>query len=139
MSRGDSELLVEAVLFALGRPATVEEICRATGLSLEEVEGAIARLVEFYSPRSISVEERPDGWYMTLKPEYEREVWRLVPRPELTRAELRTLAVIYRMGPMKLSELAAVRGSRAYSHVKKLRRMGLVGVRKEGRLSLIHI
>lgn len=129
------ELVIEAALFIAGRPLSEEELARVAGVPTEEVPDWISRLEEAYRDRSIAIERRPTGWYMTLKREFHDIVGGLAPRPELTRGELRTLAVLLERGGMYLVDLARVRGSSAYRHVKRLRREGLVGVRKkEGKM-----
>ncbi len=129
----DAALLVEAALFAAGRPMSVEEISEATGLEVEEVESVIPRISESLKGRPYFLQERPDGLFMTLRPEYREVAERVSARPELSRAELRTLAVISALGPLSLSRLAELRGSSAYAHVKKLRKKGLIYVKRAGR------
>ncbi len=124
-------MVIEAALFIAGRPLSDEELARVAGVPAEEVPDWISRLEEAYRDRSIAIERRPSGWYMSLKPEFHEIVGRLAPRPELTKGELRTLAVLLERGGMYLADLARVRGSSAYRHVKRLRREGLVGVRKK--------
>jgi len=131
LTNPDPELVIEAALFMAGRPLSDEELARLAGVSTEEVRDLISRIERFHRGRSISIERRPSGWYMTVRPEYQEVVGKLAPRPELTRGELRTLAVLLERGGMFLTELARIRGSSAYRHVKRLRSKGLVGVRKK--------
>lgn len=129
------ELIIEAALFISGRPLSDEELARIAKIPAEHVSELVESLKSYYEGRSITIEKRPSGWYMTVRPEFQEIVGRLAPKPELSRAELKTLAVLLERGGMFLSDLAKIRGSSAYRHVRRLRKEGLIGVRrKDGKM-----
>ena len=129
------ELIVEAALFISGRPLSDEELAKIARVPTDLISEAVSSLRSYYQGRSITIERRPSGWYMTVRPEFQEVVGKLAPKPELSRAELKTLAVLLEKGGMFLSDLARIRGTSAYRHVKKLKREGLVGVRrKDGKM-----
>ena len=73
---------------------------------------------------------------MRVKPKYSAYIRNLTEK-ELERGVLRTLAVIALNQPIKLSDLARMRGNRCYQHVKKLREMEFISAKKEGRSTIL--
>lgn len=69
---------------------------------------------------------------MRVKPEFSKYVEEYIER-DLPKGVLRTLAVIALRQPIKLSELAKVRGNKCYEHVKKLKELGFVNVERKGK------
>ncbi len=127
--------LLEAALFAAGRPVSDEEIKELLGdVDLEELVKEInERLVD----HPFHVTREYGGWFMTLRREYLEKVAHFYPVPMLSNAEMRTLAVIAANEPISLSDLVAALGGGARRHVKKLRKLGLVREMKEGRKRIL--
>ncbi len=129
---------VEAILFASSEPITAAKIAKILGTSPKEVEQAIEELMEDYASRKTSIEIVRLGkkYLMRVKPEYS-DIVKAFTEKDLERGVLRTLAVIAVKQPIKLSDLARIRGNRCYEHVKKLREMDFVSEEKRGRATIL--
>lgn len=128
--RGDPRGAVEAALFAAGRPLTAAELAEALGLSVEEVRAAVARLGQEYESKASAIEvvERDGTYVMQLRGRYAGDALTFAPR-ELSNPVLRTLALIAYYQPLLQSDLASMRGNKAYDHIAELVGMELVAKR----------
>ncbi|OYT50180.1 SMC-Scp complex subunit ScpB [Thermoplasmatales archaeon ex4484_36] len=133
-----AKLIIEAALFAAGRPLTVEELRRITGLKKKSVEVFVEALSREYSARETSLEvgRFGDKCFMRLKPEYAQEVSQLAPR-EVPPGALKTLALIAYHQPVPQSMLVKLLGCRVYDHVKQLKEMGLISWEPYGNSKLL--
>lgn len=129
---------VEAILFASSEPITATKIARIIDANPRDVEKAIEDLIEEYSSRETSIEIVRLGkkYLMRVKPEYS-EIVKAFTEKDLERGVLRTLAIIAVKQPIKLSDLARIRGNRCYEHVKKLKEMGFISEEKKGRATIL--
>ena len=129
---------IEAILFASSESISVSRISRILGLKVEDVEMVLEELTREYSSRDSSIEIVNFGnrYLMRVKPEYSDIVRSLTER-EFERGLLRTLAIIAIKQPVKLSELAKIRGNRCYEHVRKLKDMGFISEEKKGRSTIL--
>jgi segregation and condensation protein B len=125
---------VEAVLFAAGRPITVDELTASLGLSKKDVKAAISSLREDYESFGSAIEfTENDGRYtMQLQGHHARSAVSFAPR-EISNPVLRTLAIIAYYQPLLQSDLAAMRGNKAYDHVAELVEMKLISKRRHHR------
>ncbi len=128
---------VEAVLFVSGRKMKISEIARIVGTSREKVLEALKKLEKKFSG-PIIVEFNKEFAVMRLQEKYLKKLWKLA-NPELSEGELRTLAVIAYYGKIKQSDLVRIRGNKAYEHVKKLEKLGLVKAKKVGNTKLLEV
>ncbi len=128
---------VEAALFVSGDPVSLREIKNTVDIkSTDYVEKLIDLLKKEYRERNSSIEIENvlgDKYVMQVKEEYSEKVMELAPGPDLTKGELRTLAVIAYKQPIMQSKLKKLRGSHSYEHVKKLLRTGLISANPQGR------
>ncbi|CAB49210.1 SMC-Scp complex subunit ScpB [Pyrococcus abyssi] len=126
----EDKALVEAALFVAGRPLSVKELSKALGIkSLDYLEKLIELIASEYSERKSAIEivkVAGDKWVMQVKQEYSQKVIHLMPKPELTAGELKTLALIAYLQPVEQSKIVKLRGSQAYEHIKRLLEMGLI-------------
>ncbi len=129
---------IEAILFVTSDPISASKIARILGVKAEDVEKTIDELSQEYSSRSSSIEIVKLGskYLMRVKPEYSDVVRHFTER-EFERGLLRTLAIIAIKQPIKLSDLAKIRGNRCYEHVKKLKDIGFVSEEKRGRSTIL--
>jgi len=136
--RGDPRGAVEAALFAAGRPLTAEELAGALGISADEIRVAVSGLREEYESRGSAMEvtERDGTYAMQLRGHYAKDAIAFAPR-ELASPVLRTLALIAYYQPVLQSDLAEMRGNKAYDHVAQLLEMGLVAKRPHRRTFLL--
>ena len=133
--------LMEAALYAAGRPLTLKDLCSAAGLrSRRRVKRLLDRLIKFYEEKggAVEVRELPDGRYvMQVKPAYFKVVRRFASRPLLSDGALKTLAYVAYCQPVEQREVARVRGSQAYRHLKLLENMGLISRQRKGRTAIV--
>ncbi len=125
--------LLEAALFASGDVVPDGEIGRITGLTGPAVEKAVAEINEELRDHPFMIERVEGGWIMVLRREFEERVAHLFPQRLLSKAEMRTLALIAANEPVGLSEIVRVRGRAARDHLRRLIQLGLVRESKEGR------
>ncbi len=134
----DLAAVVEAALFAAGRPLSLAEIAELTDLAIRTVRTLAEKLVRDYSERGggIEIKEFEDRYVMQVRASLADRVSKVGPK-ELEAPLLRTLAVIAYNQPIAQSELARVRGNKSYGHVKELEDLGLIQAEKEGRTKII--
>ena len=129
---------IEAILFASSDPISAKEIAKILKIDKGEVIRLVRELIKDYRSRETANEivELGDKYLMRVKPEFSDVVRPLTER-DLERGVLRTLAVIAIRQPIKLSELAKIRGNKCYDHVKKLRELGFIRAEKKGRSTIL--
>ncbi len=129
---------IEAILFVSSEPISSSKIARILGIKVEDAEKILSELVQDYSSKDSSIEIVNFGnkYLMRVKPEYS-EVVRSFTEREFEKGLLRTLAIIAIKQPIKLSDLAKIRGNRCYEHVKRLRSMGFISEEKKGRSTIL--
>ncbi|KQC15259.1 MAG: segregation and condensation protein B [Methanosaeta sp. SDB] len=130
--------VVEAALFAAGRPLSIAEIAELTDLAIRTVRTLAEKLVQDYSEREggIEIKEFEDRYVMQVRASVADRVSKVGPKA-LGAPLLRTLAIIAYNQPIAQSELARVRGNKSYGHVKELEDLGLIQAEKEGRTKII--
>ncbi|MGC9514388.1 SMC-Scp complex subunit ScpB [Methanocrinis sp.] len=130
--------LVEAALFAAGRPLSIGEMAELTDLPIRTIRTLAEGLVRDYSERGggIEVKEFEDRFVMQVRASLADRVSKVGPK-ELEAPLLRTLAIIAYNQPIAQSELARLRGNKSYGHVKELEELGLICAEKEGRTKII--
>lgn len=127
----DAELLVEALLFAAGRPVPLSRLARATGLAAEEVGAALDRLEKSLAGRGIRLQRFGDTAALVTAPEAApavREFFGLEPPAKLSRPLLETLAVVALLQPVTRAEVDRVRGVSSERALALLVGRGLVEV-----------
>lgn len=129
---------IEAILFASSEPLSVSRIAKILEADSKEVEKSIEELVEEYGKRDSAIEivKLGNKYLMRVKPEFAGVVRNLTEK-HLEKGLLRTLAVIAIKQPVRLSEVAKIRGNRCYEHVKKLKEMGFIAEEKKGRATIL--
>jgi len=133
--------LMEAALYVSGRPLTLKTLGSVVGSRSRKKVLALSKiLVKKYSEDNGAlelIELDDDRFVLQLKSKYVPFVKKLAIRPLLTVGPLRTLAYIAFRQPILQSEVADVRGSQAYSHIKDLGAMGLIVSEKSGRTKIL--
>jgi segregation and condensation protein B len=126
--------LLEAALFASGRPLPLDELAAldpeaspaALAMALQEIR-------EHYDTEGHGVElvELAGGWQILTRPEYTETIERaqLAARPQrLSAAALETLAIIAYRQPIGRAEIEEIRGVSAGGMLKTLLERGLIDV-----------
>ncbi len=132
--------LLEAALFASGRPIPIEELAAldpdaspaALAMALDEIR-------EHYDTEGHGVElvELAGGWQILTRPEYTESIERaqLAARPQrLSAAALETLAIIAYRQPIGRADIEEIRGVSVGGMLKTLLERGVIDVvgRAEG-------
>ncbi len=133
--------LIEAALYVSGRPLSLKILGSVVGSGSRKKVLALAKmLVRKYADDDGAlelVELGDDRFVLQLKSKYVPFVKKLAIRPLLTAGPLKTLAYIAYRQPLLQSEVANVRGSPAYSHIRDLESMGLIVAEKSGRTKIL--
>ena len=127
--------LIEASLYAAGRPLTIEEISNKLEISKKEVEELINEVAFDYLERSTAlvIAQIGDRYQMQIKPEYTEKVSKFAKGGAIAERYLRTLTIIALKQPILKSTVIKLRGSGAYEHVKYLIDYGFIDAVKKGR------
>ena len=124
MGLKEDKSIVEAALFAAGKPVKVSELAGLLGTrSMEYVEKLVEYLTLEYEERGSSIEVvrvLDDSFAMQLRSDVYDRVQDYSPRSELSPAVLKTLALVAYKQPVKQSEIANIIGTQAYDYVRKL-------------------
>ncbi len=124
------DALIEAALYAAGKPLTVEELCRAAGTtSRRKALDAVRRFSGKVQAnfKAIEVAQAGDGRYvLQLKREYVPVAKKFATQQLLSRSVLKTLTMIAYFQPVTGSKLSAKKGSQVYAHLKILESMGFI-------------
>jgi segregation and condensation protein B len=130
--------VVEAALFAAGKPILVDEIVEMTGLRPDDVKAGLQELAKEYAARDTVLEVGKAGakWAMQVKSLASEPAAKFAPM-EIPAKTLKTLALIAFHQPLKQSVLVDMVGSKAYDHVHELHERGLVKTREEGVTKLL--
>jgi segregation and condensation protein B len=127
--------LVEASLYAAGRPLTIEEISNKLELPKKEVEELINEVAFEYLERSTAliIAQIGDRYQMQIRPEYTEKVSKFAKGGAIAERYLRTLTIIALKQPLLKSTVIKLRGTGAYEHVKYLIDNGFIDAVKKGR------
>jgi len=127
--------LIEASLYAAGRPLTIEELSTKLELPKKEVEELTTELAFDYLDRSTAliIAQIGDRYQMQIRPEYTEKVSKFAKGGAIAERYLRTLTVIALKQPILKSTVIKLRGTGAYEHVKYLLDNGFINAIKKGR------
>lgn len=115
--------IVEAILFAAGKPMTAKQIQRVfpelEQPELAEINAAIATITDDYRTRPIRLQRVASGYRFQVKTELSHWVGRLFEEkpPKYSRALLETLAIIAYRQPVTRGEIEDIRGVSVSSNI----------------------
>ncbi len=133
MQNNNDANIVEAALFMAGKPLSVDEIKRITGLKKDAVLSALQELERRYENTSLVVRHLGNDVYeMHVREQYLKHVEKLAPEKDFSPGTLKTLALIAYKSPVKQSDVVKVRGNRAYEQIEELVKRGFVTVKPKG-------
>lgn len=123
--RPSSVALVEALLFASGRPAAPEKLAEAAELSLSEVEAALEEISRRCEAdgRGLRLDRVAGGLRLVARSEFDVPIRRLLGldgRTKLSMASLETLAIIAYRQPVTAPEIAELRSVNPASALRTL-------------------
>lgn len=126
MDKAELKPIVEAALFAAGRPLPLDRLRELFGdeasqPSRAQVREAIAELEREFAGRSIELREVSGGWRIQVKTGFSDAIGRLwAERPNrYSRALLETLALIAYRQPITRGEIEEVRGVTVSTSIMK--------------------
>jgi len=130
--------LLEAALYAAGRPVEIESLKPVVRTRSEKVVlKLVGELAGRYSARgsALEIKELPGNRVMLqLKSRFSKMVRRFTKRPLMTRGPLKTLSYVAYNQPVEQMKVVAERGSHVYAHLRMMEEMGLITRdRPEGR------
>ncbi len=133
--RGVHKNLVEASLYAAGRPLNIEEISNKLEFPKKEVEELINEVAFEYLDRSTAlvIAQIGDRYQMQIRPEYTEKVSKFAKGGAIAERYLRSLTIIALKQPILKSTVIKLRGTGAYEHVKYLLDNGFIDATKKGR------
>ncbi|MBS7251074.1 MAG: SMC-Scp complex subunit ScpB [Candidatus Freyarchaeota archaeon] len=136
----DAKMIIEAALYAAGRPLSIEQIAEIAKIdNLEYVDELVRQLIREYEERNSALEivALPGSKYvLQLKPSYSNKISNVASRGLLSLGELKTLAYIALKQPIEQSKVAKARGSHSYKHIKKLEELGFLKFERAGRTKI---
>ena len=117
--------LVEALLFASGKPVSAASLAEASELPLPEVEAALLEIGRRCDAegRGIRLDRVAGGYRLVARSEHDVPIRRLLGmdgRTKLSMAGLETLAIIAYRQPITAPEIAELRGVTSASSVRTL-------------------
>ena len=139
MQINQEKAIIEAILFAAGRPVTKNEIMLALEISEDEIEKIIANMQEEYNQenRGIELIKINNSYQLCTKKELYEYVYPILDKrtkPNLSTASLETLAIIAYNPKITRAEIENIRGVSADACVYKLLEYGLI--EEAGKLDL---
>lgn len=122
---------LEAMLFAVGAPMTMERIKELTGEGEEDIRTAAAALSARLSDENSGIQLVPieDGWQLCTKPvagDIVKKALELKKAPPLSKASLEVLAIVAYNQPVTRSFIEQVRGIESSYIVANLCEKGLI-------------
>ncbi len=128
--------LIEAALFVAGRPLSLGELESIVSPEAD-VEALVESLTSEYSENgALEVVQTNDDVVMQVKPAYADAV-RAIAQRDLETPVLRTLAVIAYHQPITQSNVAEIRGNKAYGHIHELETRKLIEATRHGRTRML--
>lgn len=129
--------LLEALLFAAGKPIGIKNLVSIVGLSKTELQKLLDELQKEYSKQEhgVMLKRIGESYTFLTKPEYHEYVERISGRSisDLTSAQIEVLAYIALKGPITRKELQDIRGKSADSILRELQNMKLISRRRSKR------
>ncbi|MBC7081032.1 MAG: SMC-Scp complex subunit ScpB [Thermoplasmatales archaeon] len=132
----DIRKIIEAILFASGKPVSKEDIKKIFLFKDKEIEDTIMQLKEQYKDSAIEVIESDGKYAMQVREKYVEYTKKFAPM-EIPKNLLKTLSIIAYHQPIKQSELRKIVGEKVYEHVKELQKRGFLKLEKDRRTKII--
>lgn len=131
--------IIEAILFAAGRPVTKNELVLALEIAKEDIENIARSMQEEYKKddRGIELIQVNDSYQLCTKKDLHEYIYPILDKrskPNLSNAALETLSIIAYNPKISRAEIEAIRGVSADACVYKLMEYGLI--EEAGKLDL---
>ena len=127
----NNKAIIEAILFAAGRPVEIKELILSLEISSKEIEDLIKSMQKEYEEqnRGIEIIRIEDSYQLCTKKELYEYIYPVLDKrnkPKLSNAALETLAIISYNPRITRAEIEAIRGVSADGCVYKLLEYGLI-------------
>ena len=131
MGNNNAKAIIEAILFAAGRPVEKKDLILSLEMSIEEINGIITIMQREYEEqnRGIQIIQVEDSYQLCTKKELYEYIYPVLDKrnkPKLSNAALETLAIIAYNPRITRAEIEAIRGVSADGCVYKLLDYGLI-------------
>ena len=131
MEINQKKSIIEAILFAAGRPVTKNELILALEISAEDIDSIIKSMQEEYKKedRGIDLIQVENSYQLCTKKELYEYIYSILDKrskPNLSNAALETLSIIAYNPKITRAEIEAIRGVSADACVYKLLEYGLI-------------
>ena len=123
---------MEALLFAAGRPLSLDELASTLDCDKKQIRSSIKELAKMYSDSSIEILVIQDTAQMRLRDDFIK-IASNITKPVLDKDELKTASLIGYYQPLLQSDLVTMIGTKAYTHVARLKELELIESEREGR------
>ena len=125
------ESIIEAILFAAGRPVEKKELVLSLEISDEEIDNIINKMQKEYENqnRGIEIIKIEDSYQLCSKKELYEYIYPILDKrnkPKISNAALETLAIISYNPRITRAEIEAIRGVSADGCIYKLLEYGLI-------------
>ena len=125
MGNNNAKAIIEAILFAAGRPVEKKDLILSLEMSIEEINGIITIMQREYEEqnRGIQIIQVEDSYQLCTKKELYEYIYPVLDKrnkPKLSNAALETLAIIAYNPRITRAEIEAIRGVSADGCVYKL-------------------
>ena len=125
------EGIIEAILFAAGRPVKIEEFILNLEINKEEIEKIIKQMQNDYEKenRGIELIKIENSYQLCTKKEYYENIYPVIDnrsKPRLSNAALETLSIIAYNPRVTRPEIESIRGVSADASIYKLLEYNLI-------------
>lgn len=125
------ENIIEAIMFALGRKVSVDELSTSLDISKEEAEVALGKLVDKYSEdkSGISLVKVKNSYQLVTNNKYYEYICKFVnsnKKENLSNSCMEVLSIIAYNSNITKAEIESIRGVNSDSQVSRLLEYGLV-------------
>ena len=126
-----TEAIIEAILFAAGRPVEKKELVTALELSTEEIELKIQNMQEKYieENRGIEIIKVENAYQLCTKQEFHEYIYPILDnrvKPSISNAAMETLAIIAYNPKITRAEIETIRGVNSDGTIYKLLEYNLI-------------
>lgn len=123
--------IIEAILFAAGRPVSKKELVLSLEITEEDIENIISNMQEEYQgqARGIEIIKIENAYQLCTKKDLHEFIYPILDKrnkPNLSNAALETLSIIAYNPKITRAEIEAIRGVSADACVYKLLEYGLI-------------
>ena len=127
----NNKAIIEAILFACGRPVDIKELITALELPEEDIIKLIQSMQEEYSKenRGIEIVRVENGYTLCSKKEYYEYIYPMFDnrgKPNISNAAMETLAIIAYNPKITRAEIESIRGVNSDATIYKLLEYNLI-------------